>query len=258
MKHFLALLILGFVFATPLISQNVNKVVDKNDLDEEMLISLIIERVNEVRAFKSLGELDQSEICRLAAHDHASYISLQGELLYEQDKEGMETTIDRVLAYGAQKKSKVAENIHRIEIDPTFTYVDLSDEIASAWLMDKKANKNIEGKGHFVYGIGLAVLPEEEMLYVALVFGNDAIGSDVKYPMKEEVAEKEVKEDESQTENQDEQGNGNQTDSGESPDLNSEETPISETQDTDKQVTTETVSPEDSGSVESEEKTDEE
>jgi outer membrane protein OmpA-like peptidoglycan-associated protein len=152
----------------------------------------------------------------------------------------METTIDRVLSYGAQKKSKVAENIHRIEIDPTFTYVDLSDEIASAWLMEKKANKNIEGKGHFVYGIGLAVLPEEAMLYVSLVFGNDAIGTDIKYPIKEPVveeevvAQQEVEENKIDTESQVEQKNEEDKDSGIETELNKEEVSTNEPEDTDK------------------------
>ena len=193
MKSILTLISLFFLLFGSLQSQNVNKVVDKNDLDEELLIYLIIERVNEVRAFKSLGELELNEICRLAAMDQATFISIANEIVYEQQKEGMESTYSRLLAYGGGKKSKVAENLHMIELDPTFTYIDLSDEIASAWLMEKKANKNIEGKNFTQYGIGLSVLPDENMLYVSLVFGSDAVGKDVKLPVEEEeVIEEEV------------------------------------------------------------------
>ena len=155
-----------------------------------------------MRAFKSLGELELNEICRLAAMDQATFISIANEIVYEQQKEGMESTYSRLLAYGGGKKSKVAENLHMIELDPTFTYIDLSDEIASAWLMEKKANKNIEGKNFTQYGIGLSVLTDENMLYVSLVFGSDAVGKDVKLPAKEEeVVEEEIvaeKEEESQ------------------------------------------------------------
>ena len=196
MKSFLTLISLFFLCFGSLQAQNVNNVVDKNNVDEELLIYLIIERVNEVRAFKSLGELELNEICRLAAMDQATFISIANEIVYEQQKEGMESTSSRVIAYGGGKKSKVAENLHMIELDPTFTYIDLSDEIASAWLMEKKANKNIEGKNFTQYGIGLSVLPDENMLYVSLVFGSDAVGKDVKLPVEEEeVIEVGVEED---------------------------------------------------------------
>ena len=53
MKSILTLISLFFLLFGSLQSQNVNKVVDKNDLDEELFIYLIIERVNKCVRLKA-------------------------------------------------------------------------------------------------------------------------------------------------------------------------------------------------------------
>ena len=160
-------------------TQNVNSVVDKNDIQEDLLFSLIIERVNEIRSFKQLDELSLNEICRLAAVDQANYNSLNQKSTTERADEGAESTYDRAVLYGCGKKGKLTENVYDIEITPSFTYIDLSDEIVSSWLLDKESSKSIEGKKSTVYGIGISLEPNSGVLYVSLVIGDDGVGTQV-------------------------------------------------------------------------------
>ena len=104
-----ALFVLVFGLSVNIFSQNVNSVVDKNDIQEDLLFSLIIERVNEIRSFKQLDELSENGWCRLAAIDQANYKSLNQRSIIEREDEEQETTYNRALLYGSGKKGKLKE-----------------------------------------------------------------------------------------------------------------------------------------------------
>ena len=71
-KYFLVCLLIG-LYTSIASAQSVNDKVDKNNINDKFLKSLIIERINEIRTYKKAPELQKNDILTQAAKVQAEY-----------------------------------------------------------------------------------------------------------------------------------------------------------------------------------------
>ena len=88
---------------------------EQDYVDTQQIESLIVKRLNEIRAQKELSVLTENTILKKAADDQARYISNKGSLSHSQPSKAKEKTRNRVEYYGG-KMQGIGENTAYLKV----------------------------------------------------------------------------------------------------------------------------------------------
>ena len=179
-SRYTLLIVCGILLATHLKAQSLTTKVDLNSIDQVLLESLILKRINAHRKELGLSTLATSEKLSMAASDHAYYLARLGKLSHEQKSFEKQTVARRVKYFGGDFGCGVAENVlfsmlgknHNewgdIEVR---TYDDLAEQMYQQWKHSPGHYKNMIGADHRLTSLRFYVNPRTRRIYAVQVFG---------------------------------------------------------------------------------------
>lgn len=155
-------------------------VIDPNNIDTDLLKSLVHEKVNAVRRSKGCTVLAVDALLDEAAAEQAGYVTQRGSLSHEQPSPEKADVMKRVKLVGG-KFSPVGENllyqgfVHRIEngreriLYPT--YEEMAKDMVKGWTKSKPHYTNMIDRDFRYAGTAVSYSYKKGGFFAAQVFG---------------------------------------------------------------------------------------
>lgn len=157
-----------------------SSVIDPNNIDTDLLKSLVHEKVNAVRRSKGCAVLDTDALLDEAAAEQAGYVTQRGSLSHEQPSPEKANVMKRVKLVGG-KFVPVGENllyqgfVHRTEngheriLYPT--YEEMAKDMVKGWTKSKPHYANMIDREFKYAGTAVSYSYKKGGFFAAQVFG---------------------------------------------------------------------------------------
>lgn len=170
-----------------LMASSTSDQIDREHLDTAKLESMVLSRINKIRASKGLQELDAHQALKKASEDQVKYITVKGQLLHTQSNPQKAKARDRVEFYGGKMRG-VGENVAYIKLFiPAIykgdqgkldtlnikNYQQAADYLVYSWMNSSAHRANILYADYEFTGLSVKFKPSTNTLYAVQVFGLD-------------------------------------------------------------------------------------
>jgi len=160
----------------------INKKLDPNQVDEDLLEDLIYTEVNKIRSGNGLQPLEKDKVLLFAASNQNLFQLRNNQLSHIQKKKGFETVRDRVNYYGGKGYTMLGENLiyegflvktskNKIQEVITPTYQALSETIVRNWMNSEGHRENILNPNFTLVGTAVHFRSSNHAIYATQVFG---------------------------------------------------------------------------------------
>lgn len=148
------------------------------------LEELIEQKINKHRLSKSLENLKQDQILKLAAADQSEHILRNGKVEHEQPNKKKLTPFDRVVSYDGLH-AEVGENCMQIVLGtkvkipgsgtglPLKSYEDAAETFVSTWINAKESTQIIFNKTYYNVGTAISYDAKSKRIIATQVYGSE-------------------------------------------------------------------------------------
>jgi len=179
---FLLLLVLGGYLSSH--AQNGDKEIDGKNIDEHLLSSLFLKKLNDLRTSQGLNNLKADSILAMAANDQAKYMLKTGVVGHTQTTKNKTSPTQRVIFYKGTN-DRVGENCIQIALGVPYrnkknvvitvkTYEEAAEALFQGWKNSKPHYHNMITPYYDNEGLGYSYDEKTHFLYSTEVFGTAA------------------------------------------------------------------------------------